>query len=334
MKKKILFITKGVHAASTRYRALNYFPYLRKNGWTPCHLSADNSIFRPFKVLNSARKADVVVVLRKTFNGFFSNLLHRFSKHLIFDMDDAIFCHSDGTPSQMRAKRFKNIANRCDQIWAGNSYLASMALRHNPSVVVLPTSLSPEKYFLTTTKNNNFLELVWIGSSATKRYLNSALPLLEEIAESIPDLRLKIVADFDLTAQKLPVQSIVWSEEIEAEALASSHIGIAPMPDDAWTQGKCGLKILQYMAAGLPVISSPSGVNKDIVKHGINGFLAQNPEDWKAAIKHLAQNPDQRQRMGQAGRKTVLENYSLDATFTSMATALDAIMENPGKNTQ
>jgi glycosyltransferase involved in cell wall biosynthesis len=209
-----------------------------------------------------------------------------------------------------------------------------MALRQNPSVVVLPTSLSPEKYFLTTTKNRNFLDLVWIGSSATKRYLTSALPFLEEIAESLPDLRLKIVADFDLTAEKLPIQSIAWSEEIEAEALASAHIGIAPMPDDAWTQGKCGLKTLQYMAAGLPVISSPSGVNKDIVEHGINGFLAQNPENWKTAIKHLAQNPDQRQRMGQAGRKTVLENYSLDATFTEMAKALGAIMDNPGKSTQ
>lgn len=325
-KKTILFLTKGEHAASTRYRSLNYFPFLQNIGWQPCHLTATNTLPARIAILWKARRYDVVVILRKTFSSFFAILLRLCSKRLVFDFDDAIFCNSDGSPSKQRAKRFKKMVGHCDQIWAGNSYLAKKSMHYNSSVIILPTSLSPEKYLINPSKNNDFLDIVWIGSSSTKRYLESVLDLFESTIESVPNLRLKIVADFDLKTQRLPTLSIPWSQTKEAEALASSHIGIAPMSNDSWTKGKCGLKVLQYMVAGLPVISSPAGVNKDIVEHGTNGFLAEGPADWIDAMKKLSCNPQLRQKMGEAGRKKVLNHYSIEATFKKMSNGLDQLL--------
>ncbi|MBW1939840.1 MAG: glycosyltransferase family 4 protein [Deltaproteobacteria bacterium] len=323
--KDILFISKGENAASTRYRALFYFNALRASGWRPYHLTAYNSPLSRLKLLHKAAQADVVVILRKTFSTFFLHLLSLCSKHLVFDLDDAIFCRSNGTPSKTRQNRFKKVARHCQQIWAGNSYLANAALRYNPSVITLPTSLAPEKYSLEIKKPDNRLDLVWIGSSSTRKYLESALYCMERVADTCPSLRLKIVADFNLPSQRLCTVSIPWSQDKEAEALVSAHIGIAPMPSDSWTQGKCGLKLLQYMAAGLPVVSSPAGVNEEIVEHGVTGFLAESPEEWKTAIKKLADDPELRKAMGEAGRKRVIEHYSVDATFHKMSKALNRL---------
>ena len=100
------------------------------------------------------------------------------------------------------------------------------------------------------------------------------------------------------------------------------------MPDNAWTRGKCGLKVLQYMAAGLPVVSSPVGVNKDIVEHGITGFLAESSDEWETAIEQLIRDPDLRKVMGEAGRKRVAKHFSIEMTFQKMAQKLEELIEN------
>ena len=316
-KKNILFISKGEHAASTRYRAMIYFDVLRKNGWRPIHLTIHGTLSR-FKLLHKANQADVIVILRKTFSIPYFHLLRLFSKHIVFDLDDAIFCNSNGSISRKRIRRFARVVRRCHQIWAGNEYLAEVARRYNSATTVLPTSLDPIKYAINAKKPDNNLDLVWIGSSATRRYLESALPLLERLVSRFPFLRLKIVADFDLPSQRLRTLTIPWSEKGESEALSSAHIGIAPMPKNSWTLGKCGLKVLQYMAAGLPVVSSPVGVNRDIVEHEITGFLAESPDEWQDSIERLIRNPDLRLAMGKAGQRRITKHYSTDVTFQKM----------------
>ncbi len=324
-KKNILFISKGEHAASTRYRAMIYFDALRKNGWRPIHLTIHGTLSR-FKLLHKANQADVIVILRKTFSIPYLHLLSLCSKHIVFDLDDAIFCNSNGAISRTRIKRFAQVVRRCQQIWAGNEYLAEAARRYNPATTVLPISLDPKKYAIKATKPNDNLDLVWIGSSATRRYLETSLPMLEQLADIFPHLRLKIVADFDLPSGRLHTVAVPWSEETESKALSSAHIGIAPMPDNPWTRGKCGLKILQYMAAGLPVVSSSVGENEEIVKHGVTGFLAESPEEWQRAIAKIAQNPTLRQVMGRAGRKRVTDYYSISVTYQKMVKALDMLL--------
>ncbi len=324
--KQILFISKGEHSASTRYRALSYFEPLRSNGWEPLHITA-HGILPRIKLLGIAKQAEVVVILRKTFSLSFLRLLRLCSKNLVFDLDDAVFCRSDGKLSKSRQMSFEKVTSICKQVWAGNLYLAEMAGRYNESVKIIPTSLNYRKYLLELEKNSDYFDLVWIGSRSTQKYLKECLPVLESVAENIPNLRLKIVADFNLPTKRLKTLAVPWSDNVEAEALASAHVGIAPMSDDPWTKGKCGLKVLQYMAAGLPVVSSPAGVNREIVQEGITGFFAENPDDWQKAIDRLFYDSDLRNAMGKAGQKRIIEHFSVDATFKKMSECLNSLVQ-------
>ncbi len=320
--KHIVFITKGVHAASSRYRALNYFPYFKEQGWRPAHLPDNRKMVGRIKILMECRKADAVVLVRRTLSWWLLKAIRLLSKQLIFDFDDAIFQKSDGSPSQTRARRFSTILKHADQVWTGNSYLANIARQHNPMVTVLPTSIAASKYTVAVTKEQHYLDLVWIGSSSTRKHLESIFSALEQSAQQIPNLRLKIIADFSLPSSQIDVIEIPWSPESEVSELLSAHIGIAPLPDNEFTRGKCGLKVLQYMACGLPVISSPTGVNKELVLHGISGLLAQTPEEWIDAINDLATLPDLRESMGQAGKELFNNSFTLETTFQKMTATL------------
>ncbi|MFQ5545791.1 MAG: glycosyltransferase family 4 protein [Acidiferrobacterales bacterium] len=323
--RKIIFISKGPHAASTRYRALNYFPYLRNAGWMPEHFAAVQNPLRRFTLLRQAASADVVVVLRKTFSPPYLRMLRLAAKQLIFDFDDAIFVHSDGRASTMRNGRFTRMMRVSDQVWAGNSYLADAAKHRNDTVTVLPTAIQPEKYDLIVSKPEDTVDLVWIGSRSTRRYLVDIVPVLESLASQVPRLRLKIIADFNLYSTALNVRAVAWSSDGEVHELASSHIGLAPMPEDPWTQGKCGLKVLQYMAAGLPIVASPGGVHRDLIEHGVNGFLADSAEAWCVNLLRLINDPALRQRMGASGKKRVAEQFSIAAVFAKMQSALQTL---------
>lgn len=273
-----------------------------------------------------ARKVDAVVVVRRTFGRFYARLLRRSVKKLIFTFDDAIFAKSDGSRSAGRAHRFSQTIPLCDHVWAGNSYLAKKALQLNPHVTIIPTTLEIDKYDIQVDKPPLTLDLAWIGSSSTKKHLLTILPALETAATSIPSLRLKVISDFSLESTKLDILAVPWSAETEARELTSAHIGIAPLPDNAYTRGKCGLKVLQYMAAGLPVISSPTGANQDIVQHNHTGILATSTHEWVDAISKLARSPELRSQMGAAGRKRCAEHFTLDAAFKKM---LDTILYQP-----
>lgn len=323
--KKIIFISKGQHAPSTRYRALNYFPYLRNAGWVPEHFAAGQNPLHRLALLRRAASADVVVVLRKTFSPPYLRMLRVAAKRLIFDFDDAIFVRSDGRASRMRNSRFVRMLRACDQVWAGNSYLAGEAKCRNATVTILPTSIQPEKYNVTVSKPADTVDLVWIGSRSTRKYLVDILPVLESLAPRVPGLRLKIVADFNVDSAALNVRPVAWINDREAYELASSHIGLAPMPQDPWTQGKCGLKVLQYMAAGLPTVASPAGVHRDLIEHGVSGFLADSADEWCDSLLRLINDPALRQRMGAAGKECVAEQFSIAAAFAKMQSVLQAL---------
>lgn len=318
---RILFISKGAKSASTRYRALQYLPQFAAAGFIAAHAEAAGSVGSYIRVLGQAAAADIVVVLRKTFPSPFLWLLRKFSRRLVFDFDDAIFCNTDGSSSRTRMNRFATMIACCDHVFAGNRFLARQAARHNPAVTIVPTSVDTERYTADFKKSADF-DLIWIGSSSTRKYLVEALPALRLAASRVPGLRLKIVADFDLPDAGLTTIAIPWSAETEAHELGTAHLGIAPMRDDDWTRGKCALKVLQYMAASLPVVSSDSGANAEVVVDGVTGFLVSNEEAWASRIAQLAANSALRNRMGQAGRSRVLADYSIGPVFSRMNNVL------------
>jgi glycosyltransferase involved in cell wall biosynthesis len=320
--KTILFVSKSLSSSSTRYRATDFFPYLEDAGWQPQHFTDHRSVLSRLQLLAKAREADAVVIVRRTFGYFYARLLRQSTKKLIFTFDDAIFAKSDGSRSAGRENRFAHTIPLCDYIWAGNSYLAEKARPLNNNIVIIPTAVDIDKYNIHAQKPASTIDLVWIGSSSTKKHLLTALPALEAAAQSVPALRLKIIADFSIESDRLEILAIPWSADTEAQELASAHIGIAPLPDNPYTQGKCGLKVLQYMATGLPVISSPTGANQDLVTPDTTGFLAASDQEWVDAISRLAHSPELREQMGAAGREKCMAHFTLAAAFKKMQSTL------------
>jgi glycosyltransferase involved in cell wall biosynthesis len=325
MAGRILFISKGEDSASTRYRALQYFPLLQQAGFNVSHATAAGNPMNYLNALRQAALADIVVVLRKTFPPPFLWSLRSLSRRLVFDFDDAIFCNTDGSSSATRMRRFSAMAKVCDHIFAGNSFLAECAARFNPEVSVVPTSVDVSRYGGKCDKPVNTVDLVWIGSRSTRKYLCEALPALRLAAAKVSGLRLKIIADFDLPDAGLPTLAVPWSAEIEANALASSHIGIAPMRDDDWSRGKCALKVLQYMASGLPVVSSDVGANAEVLGMMKNACLAGSDAAWAEDIARLANDAELRARLAIEGRQRVSCDYSIESVFLRMRSVFAAL---------
>lgn len=323
---RILFVSKSGNASSTRYRALQFFPLWQAAGFEPSHVTASGGAGALLDMLRQARRADIVVVLRKTFPPPLLWLLRRASRRLVFDFDDAIFCNTDGTPSRTRMARFAAMARACDHVAAGNTFLAERAAAFNPAVTVVPTCVDAARYRVAAEQPTDSFDLVWIGSHSTRKYLAEAMPWLRLAAEKVPGLRLKIVADFDLPGCGVTTLPLAWSADTEARELAASHVGVAPMRDDDWSRGKCALKVLQYMAAGLPVVSSDAGANAEVIAEGETGYLVSTPKAWGERIARLAEDAALRQRMGEAGRRRVETDYSVGPVFERLRSVVAGLL--------
>ena len=324
---EILVLSKGEDSPSTRYRALQFFDRLTGAGHRPCCQVLSGGAGNVLRALRAARRADLVLVQRKTLPKPLLWMLRRLARRLIFDFDDAIFCRPNGGSSATRMRRFAAMVRCCDHVTAGNGYLAQAAARFNPDVTVIPTGVDVDRYRVDVTPPSDYFDVVWIGSSSTRKYIEAALPALRQAARRIPSLRLKIVADFDLTDSGLPTLAVPWRSDSEALDLVSAQVGIAPMWDDDWSRGKCALKVLQYMAAGLPVVSSPAGVNAEVVIPGVTGFLAGDDAAWADALHQLAGSAELRQKMGEAGRQRVAALYSKDFAFGKLMAVLEAVAD-------
>ncbi len=228
---------------------------------------------------------------------------------MIYDVDDAIFCTSNGAASPGRKRRFGSMVSRSSLVLAGNQFLAEQCAGHVS--LVAPTAVAP---LLSKDHVGTATRLLWIGSKSTARYLESHKAQLNAIGEAVPGAELDVVADFNLTLDHLTVNNVPWSAEAEQRALERADVGIAPMFDNTWTRGKCALKVLQYMSAGLPVISSGVGANRDVIVDGETGLLADAPVEWVEAMQQL-QLAARRQAMGEAGYARLVEHYSPDAVF-------------------
>jgi glycosyltransferase involved in cell wall biosynthesis len=269
-------------------------------------------------LLRNLRYADAVIVQRKLPPNWQLHLLRRAARRLLFDFDDAVYCRdsfaSKGTRSARRLRRFTDFCRAADSVIAGNAFLASEAKRASPHgpVSIIPTCVDPNRYPIARhARVGSGVQLVWVGSSSTLQGLEAISPLLEGLGERWPGLCLKFVCDRFLTLMRLPILPVRWTESGEAAEIADADIGISWMPDDAWSRGKCGLKVLQYMAAGLPVVANPVGVHCEMVRHGENGFLAESAGDWQEAMGRLAHDPSLRRRMGTAGRQRIENDYAV-----------------------
>lgn len=309
---KVLFIAKGRNDPATRYRVMPVLSRLRQLKIETGLCDESEGIMGKLRLLYLAKGAQLLFIQRKLFAPWFTRALKKRCNNIVFDFDDAIFCRSSGEVSASRMRKFSGMLESSTLVFAGNEYLAEQC--SSVETVVVPTSVDEARYKRNVEKESGCV-LVWIGSRSTRKYLEHHRGVLEDVGSRFPDVSLKVIADFDFHLVNMKVVNVPWSVDAEASQLASAHIGIAPMIDNPWTNGKCALKIVQYMAAGLPVISSSSGANREVVVPGETGLLADTVDEWLLAVEFLAGNREERDRMGLAGYNRMLQNYSQRAVL-------------------
>ena len=253
----------------------------------------------------------------------------------VLDYDDAVFHYYDQhrhpVVRALLGGKHPALIQRAALVVAGNAYLADFAQAAGArQVELVPTVIDLERYPLASIHPAKMDEppcVGWIGQRATAAFLAPYAPLFGRL--SVDGLARFAAIGIDAPSLGLPMASIPWSEETEVASIRSFDVGIMPLLDAAFERGKCGYKLIQYMACGLPVVASPVGVNRQIVEHGVNGFLAETPEQWDQALQTLLADANLRQRMGQAGRQKVEREYCSQVTGPRMAALLlDAVTKS------
>jgi glycosyltransferase involved in cell wall biosynthesis len=315
---RITALVKNPEHVCCRYRLAAYRPMWEQEGYQLRLRPWPRTWLSRLLLRRELGRADVVILQRKLVPAWQLALLRRATDRFLFDFDDAVFLRDSYAPqgcySSARARGFAAVVRTCDAVVSGNDFLRDHAALWTPSdrVHVIRTCVDPDGYPMAEhVRNGHRVQLVWIGSRSTLRGLERVRWLLEHLGRSVPGLDLKIICDRFLQLRHLPVLCCPWSAATEAAELASADIGISWLPGDLWSRGKCCLKVLQYMAAGLPVVANPIGVQAHLVRHGETGFLAETPEQWTEAIGRLARDPELRRQMGLAGRHRLEREFSV-----------------------
>ncbi len=344
---KVTYFTKySAAGASSRYRSYQYFPALEasKLDVQVKPLLSDRYLSQKFstgragirQVLGAFCKRiwDVlavpsgsIVVIEYELLPWFPAVLERWlvwrGCSYIVDYDDAMFhqydTHSRRWVRALLGRKIALVMRLANTVVTGNAYLAAYAHASGAKrVEVIPTVINLHRYSPRPSPVvSRPIVIGWIGSPSTSRYLLQVAPALAQVCAA-GQAKVCLVGAAPIDLPGVPVERITWNESTEVAALQSFDVGIMPLPDEPWARGKCGFKLIQYMACRLPVVASPVGMNTEIVEDGVNGYLASTTEEWVSAIKRLCSDGELRQHMGAAGRKSVEENFCLSVTAPKM----------------
>jgi glycosyltransferase involved in cell wall biosynthesis len=231
----------------------------------------------------------------------------------LVDIDDAVHLYRGG----IAARRLAGLA---DLVVVGNSWLAEVWRGWNPAVEILPTPVDTDA--ITVRPLPERPTIGWIGSSVNLHYLTAIAPALTRVVGRFPDAEIAVCCDRPPELPGLPVRYVRWSEEAEADFLASVTVGLMPLADGPWERGKCSFKMLQYMAAGRPCVASPVGMNSELLAEAEIGRAAATLDEWSEALSSLLAERDAAERMGQDGRLLAAERYSVTALAPQLAALL------------
>ncbi|BHH85105.1 glycosyltransferase family 4 protein [Desulforhopalus sp. 52FAK] len=338
---KVLLLSRyGSLGASSRVRFLQYLPYLQSKGVevTDKPLLSDAYLQALYcgdtrwvevvtgytgrvLALLGVRRFDVVIIEKELFPfmpATAERILQCIGVPYIVDYDDALFhqydCHSNPWVRRLLGQKIDLVMRHATTVIVGNNYLAERAYRAGASSVeIIPTVVDTLRY---QSKQKLGIEtpiVGWIGTPKTSHYLKTLLPVFESLKKEMSVRFVAVGVNTD-DFKDTPVEAWSWSEDSEVESVQQFDVGIMPLVDSPWERGKCGYKLIQYMACGLPVVVSPVGVNLNIINSGDNGLFAESVEEWEQALRQLIQAKlSERKRMGKAGRSQVESCYSLQA---------------------
>ena len=330
---KALALVEARDHVCCRYRISAFEPSLAAAGWSLAIEPLASGLFARLRQFARAAEFDTVVLQRKLLPRWQIGSLRRHARRLIFDFDDAVLYRDSYDPRgphhHRRLDRFGKTVRAADAVIAGNDFLASCARdtgARPERVRVIPTCVQTATSILASPTDRpptgSRLDLVWIGSSSTMAGLEQRRSLWERIGREVPGVRLRMICDRFLRFDSLPVVEIPWALATEDVEVAAGDLGISLVPDDLWSRGKCGLKILQYQAAGLPVLANPVGVHRELIRPGISGFLPRTDDDWVEAVATLADDADLRRALGSAGRQSVEANHAVNAWASAFVGAI------------
>jgi len=341
---------------SQRYRIEQWLPYLKTQGIAVDLIPfADEAMMRHlhkpgrrvikaiagasrfarrFLDVAAAARYDAVLIHRAAAlagPALLERLVSLSGKPLIFDFDDAIFLlHTTEANRRFGWLKFPGktatICRLSAHVVAGNSYLADYARRYNNRVTIIPSSVEARGYRPAKQNSNERVVIGWMGSSTSQTHLEMFAPLFGELSAR-RDVELRIVSDREPVLPGVDFTWRPWSAATEADELAQFDIGIMPMPDDPWARGKCAMKALLYMSAGVATVCSAVGANCDVIRHGENGFLAATNEDWIMHLESLIASSALRERLGAAGRQTVEQHYSTESSARLFAHVIRETVE-------
>jgi glycosyltransferase involved in cell wall biosynthesis len=340
--------------AGCRFRIAQYIPYLEANGfdvtlralftpeffrlvYRPGHYLRKAATFsflsmRRLDSLRDVSEFDLVFIYREVFPvgpALVERLLTSGNRPpVVLDFDDAIFLPSVSEANRLigalkRPQKMATIIRRSRHVIAGNAFLADYARRFNPSVTMIPTCVDTSRFVPAASASPHDPPIVgWIGSPTTAPYVKDLSAVLQRVRQRHPFTLRISGGGAPLAIDGIDVDNIEWSLEREVELFNSCDVGIYPLTDDEWSRGKCGFKAIQFMACGVPVVAAAVGVNREIIQDGINGFLASTPDEWIEKLGRLLADPALRRTLGDAGRRTVVERYSMQATAPVLAETL------------
>ncbi|GIV33708.1 MAG: glycosyl transferase [Chitinophagales bacterium] len=331
-------------APSQRFRFEQYFAHLQRAGirytvssfidrdtwkilYKKGHLGAKllgmvKGIFRRIRDVFRAHQYDYVFIHREAapfgppvFEWLIARVVR---KKMIYDFDDAIWLENVSESNRVfsRLKWYGKVQSVCQ--WAhlisvGNDYLRDYALQYNRNVVVNPTVVDTEHHYNRLKEHREGKVVIgWTGTHTTLRYFETVCPILKSIEEK-QNVEIRVIADMLPAVPLKTLQFIRWNKTTEIDDLLTFDIGIMPLVDNAWTRGKCGFKLIQYLALSIPAVASEGAMSRKIIDHQVNGYICQTPEEWEEALLSLINDTSRRKQFGLAGRKKIESHFSVTA---------------------
>jgi glycosyltransferase involved in cell wall biosynthesis len=336
---RILFLPRfGPQGASSRYRLWQYVPLFERaghevevqpllddgylaefyksgrKGWRWLATGYARRLLGVFQL----RDFDAVICEQEIWPflpAFIELFFQRLSPRYFVDYDDAAY--TKYSRWRMLQRKIPRIMAAAERVVVGNNHLAGYARQFAQRVCVIPTVVDLSRYpNRTHAGTSETIRVAWIGTPVTARPLKPLIPVMERLQSEHPRLSFRFIGAGDgFPSNGLRAETVAWSEQTETGLLSECHIGIMPLPDDEFVRGKCGLKLIQYMACGLPVIASPVGVNRELVEEGKNGFLAATEDEWFEKLDKLIRDSELRMSLGTAGRAKVAAGYTIEHGF-------------------
>jgi glycosyltransferase involved in cell wall biosynthesis len=347
---KILALTKyGRLAASTRQRLTQFEAFLNANDFSidlvplmddaqieriahnrPLNkLSIVKNYWKRLFYLRSAHRYDLIWIqyeLFPYFPGFFEAMATWLKVPYVLDYDDAVFhkydLHQLSLVRSILSVKLVPLMKGATAVMCGNTYIADYASQYCANVKIIPTVVDTDVYGpAESILTGDPLAVGWIGSPSTWPYLLSLLPTITPVLEAY-DARMLVIGSGQAQSLTKKFEFRDWQEPSEVQDIQDMAVGIMPLSDTPWARGKCGYKLVQYMACNVPAMASPVGVNRDILANGQSGVLCATADDWVRSLDLLLSDVDERRRLGLAGRKRVVEHYSVASQKSCLLSVL------------